>query len=128
MIRFREIRLLRFAYAGYIAARILLGYRRISAKKKMLSEDDYRQLLREHHVRSARRLYDGALRMQGLMIKIGQTLGSRGGSHAAKTLYSGCPCKSISPGRMTPFVSMMVASGLGPPTLISLIVSPSMTT
>src|SRR2546428_2831529 len=77
MIRFREIRLLRFAYTGYIAARIRLGYRSLASKRKRLSEDEYDRRLRLHHLRSANRLYDGVLRLQGLMIKIGQTIGSR---------------------------------------------------
>ncbi len=78
MISIREMRLFRFAYAGGIAARILLGYRFLAARKKKLTPEAYQQRLHEHHLRSARRLYDGVLRLQGLMIKIGQTLGSRG--------------------------------------------------
>src|SRR2546428_2416515 len=78
MIRFQELKLLRFAYAGYIAGRIFVGYRLLSSKKHKLSEGEYRQRLRDYHLRSAHRIYTGVLRLQGLMIKIGQTLGSRG--------------------------------------------------
>ncbi len=75
--RFREIRLFRFAYAGAVVARILLGYKLLSLRKKGLPEDVYLQRLSAHHLRSARWIYSGVLRLQGLMIKIGQTLGSR---------------------------------------------------
>ena len=43
--RFREIRLFRFAYAGAVVARILLGYKLLSLRKKGLPEDVYLQRL-----------------------------------------------------------------------------------
>ena len=75
--RLREIRLFRFAYAGVVVARILLGYKLLSLRRKGLPKDVYLQRLSAHHLRSARWIYSGVLRLQGLMIKIGQTLGSR---------------------------------------------------
>jgi predicted unusual protein kinase regulating ubiquinone biosynthesis (AarF/ABC1/UbiB family) len=42
-----------------------------------MSENSYDRRVRRHHEKSARRIYRGVLRLQGLMIKIGQTLGSR---------------------------------------------------
>ena len=75
--RLREIRLFRFAYAGAVVARVLLGYKLLSLRRKGLPEDVYLQRLSAHHLRSARWIYSGVLRLQGLMIKIGQTLGSR---------------------------------------------------
>ena len=77
MPRLREIRLFRFAYAGVIVARILFGYKLLSLRRKGLPEDVYLRRLSAHHLRSARWIYSGVLRLQGLMIKIGQTLGSR---------------------------------------------------
>ena len=47
-----------------------------------------------------------------------------GGSHGANTLYSGCPCRSTRPGRITPSVSTIstpdggvsvIAPSIGPP-------------
>ncbi len=50
---------------------------------------------------------------------------SRGGSHAANTLYSGWPCRSINPGSTTPPVSMVQPIGRRSPTSVT---CPSATT
>jgi predicted unusual protein kinase regulating ubiquinone biosynthesis (AarF/ABC1/UbiB family) len=73
----RDIGVLRLGYAGAVAGRILLGYRALAARKNGLSETAYAARLSRHHMHSARRIYRSVLRLQGLMIKIGQTLGSR---------------------------------------------------
>ena len=72
-----EMRPLRFAYAGGLVASILAGYKLLSLRRGSLSSEEYQQRLRAYHTRSARQIYDGVLRLQGLMIKIGQTIGSR---------------------------------------------------
>ena len=74
---FRDIGVVRLGYAGGVAARILLGYKALDARKRGMSEDSYARRVRRHHEKSARQIYRGVLRLQGLMIKIGQTLGSR---------------------------------------------------
>ena len=73
----RDIGVVRLGYAGGVAARILGGYKALDARKNRMSDDEYDRRVRRHHRQSARRIYRGTLRLQGLMIKIGQTLGSR---------------------------------------------------
>ena len=70
----RDIGVLRLGYAGAVAVRVLLGYRALAARKDGFSESVYAARLSRHHARSARRIYHSVLRLQGLMIKIGQTL------------------------------------------------------
>ncbi len=74
----RKMRLYRLAYAGLVAARILFAYRALAARKKRLTDEQYKQRLSALHISSAQKIYDAALSLQGLMIKIGQTFGSRG--------------------------------------------------
>jgi ubiquinone biosynthesis protein len=74
----RDIGVVRLAYAGGVAARILTGYKTLQARKPRMSKEAYDWRLRSQHQKSARRIYRSAVRLQGLMIKIGQTLGSRG--------------------------------------------------
>lgn len=73
----RHNRLFRFTYAGATAARILAGYKLLALRRSRMSGAEYEERLRRHHLRSAERIYRGVLRLQGLMIKIGQTIGSR---------------------------------------------------
>ncbi len=73
----REAPLTRFAYAGAVVARVLGGYRMLAWRRRNMSDEEYEQELRAHHERSAQQIYDGVVRLQGLMIKIGQTIGSR---------------------------------------------------
>src|SRR2546428_559741 len=72
-----EMRPLRFAYAGGLVASILTGYKLLSLRRGRLSQEEYQDRLSSYHTRSARQIYDGVVRLQGLMIKIGQTIGSR---------------------------------------------------
>ena len=73
----RDVGVVRLGYAGAVAARILTGYKTLDTRKNRMSDDEYDRRVRRHHEKSARRIYRGVLRLQGLMIKIGQTLGSR---------------------------------------------------
>jgi predicted unusual protein kinase regulating ubiquinone biosynthesis (AarF/ABC1/UbiB family) len=73
----REMRAVRFAYAGGLVASILAGYKLLSLRRGSLSAEEYQERLSAHHNRSAQLIYEGVLRLQGLMIKIGQTVGSR---------------------------------------------------
>ena len=72
-----EMRPVRFAYAGGLVASILAGYKLLSLRRGRLSAEKYEERLSAYHTRSARQIYDAVLRLQGLMIKIGQTIGSR---------------------------------------------------
>jgi len=72
-----EARPLRFAYAGGLVASILAGYKLLSLRRGRLSQEEYAEKLSAYHTRSAQQIYDAVLRLQGLMIKIGQTIGSR---------------------------------------------------
>ena len=73
----RDIGVVRLGYAGGVAARILTGYKALEMRQSRISDDAYDRRVRRHHEKSARQIYRGVLRLQGLMIKIGQTLGSR---------------------------------------------------
>ena len=72
-----EMRPVRFAYAGGLVASILAGYKLLSLRRGRLTAEKYEERLSAYHTRSARQIYDAVLRLQGLMIKIGQTIGSR---------------------------------------------------
>jgi ubiquinone biosynthesis protein len=74
----RDVGVVRLGYAAGVAARILIDYKALQARKPRMPEERYDQRLRRQHLKSARRIYRATLRLQGLMIKIGQTLGSRG--------------------------------------------------
>src|SRR2546427_12554409 len=73
----RDIGVVRLGYAGGVAARILGGYKALDARKQRPGGTVYAERLRRHHLKTARRIYRGTLRLQGLMFKIGQTLASR---------------------------------------------------
>src|SRR5713101_7938333 len=73
----RELRLFRFAYAGSVIARTLAGYKLLSMRRRGTTEEKHEKRLSDHHRQSAQHIYDGVLQLQGLMIKIGQTIGSR---------------------------------------------------
>jgi predicted unusual protein kinase regulating ubiquinone biosynthesis (AarF/ABC1/UbiB family) len=73
----RENRVFRFTHAAATATRILSGYKMLALRKSRMTPAQYEKRLSEHHRRSAQRIYRGVLRLQGLMIKIGQTIGSR---------------------------------------------------
>jgi predicted unusual protein kinase regulating ubiquinone biosynthesis (AarF/ABC1/UbiB family) len=72
-----EMRPLRFAYAGGLVASILAGYKLLSLRRGKLAPEEYKERLSAYHARTAGQIYDAVLRLQGLMIKIGQTIGSR---------------------------------------------------
>jgi ubiquinone biosynthesis protein len=74
----RDLGVVRLGYAAGVAARIFFDYKTLQARKRRMSAERYDERLRRQHLKSARRIYRATLRLQGLMIKIGQTLGSRG--------------------------------------------------
>jgi predicted unusual protein kinase regulating ubiquinone biosynthesis (AarF/ABC1/UbiB family) len=75
--RLQEAPALRFGYAMSMAGRTLAGYRLLKLRYRRPEQRvAYRAATHAYHVRSAERIYDAALRMQGLMIKVGQTIGS----------------------------------------------------
>jgi aarF domain-containing kinase len=76
-IRLKEMSLYRSLYAGFMGTRIILGYRLLARREGKLSPEEYAEKLRKQHERAAQRIYGAVLSMQGLMIKIGQTIGSR---------------------------------------------------
>ncbi len=67
----------RFAYAGVVAAQTLAPYQLLGLRERRFSPAEYEQKLNELHTGGAHRVYNAVLRLQGLMIKIGQTIGSR---------------------------------------------------
>jgi aarF domain-containing kinase len=76
-IKFREMSVFRCLYASIIGARIILGYKLLARQKACLSQEEYAEKLKERHSRAAEGVYRAVLSLQGLMIKIGQTIGSR---------------------------------------------------
>ncbi|MDO8614355.1 MAG: AarF/UbiB family protein [Dehalococcoidia bacterium] len=70
-------RLDRFLSVGTLAARMYLGYKAISLAEKRLHIEDGERRRRRHHRWSAQRFYDVAVSRQGLLIKLGQIIGSR---------------------------------------------------
>src|SRR5712692_2830458 len=75
-------RLDRFLSVGTLAARVYLGYKAITIAEQRLRIKDRSpawapERRSRHHSASARRLYDLAVRRQGLLIKFGQIIGSR---------------------------------------------------
>src|SRR5437870_12433307 len=67
----------RFFATSALAARVYLGYKAITVAEKRLGLKDADERRSRHHTDSARRLYDLALRRQGLLIKLGQIGGPR---------------------------------------------------
>src|SRR5690606_27386026 len=70
-------RLVRFLDVGQVLARLFLGYKAISLQEKWRAADWAEDRRRRHHRWSADRLYDVAVRDQGLLIKTAQFLSSR---------------------------------------------------
>jgi ubiquinone biosynthesis protein len=70
-------RLLRFVSVGLVLARIYVGYRRIGLMQRWRGDAWADQQRKQHHRWSANRLYETAVRNQGLLIKTAQFLSSR---------------------------------------------------
>jgi predicted unusual protein kinase regulating ubiquinone biosynthesis (AarF/ABC1/UbiB family) len=70
-------RLRRFAGVGLVLARIYVGYKLIGLWEKRRGESWAERRRHEHHRWSARKLYEAAVRNQGLLIKTAQFLSSR---------------------------------------------------
>lgn len=70
-------RLDRFLSVGALAARVYVGYKAIGLAERRLGLRDADSRRSHHHTWSAQRLYDLAVRRQGLLIKFGQVVGSR---------------------------------------------------
>jgi predicted unusual protein kinase regulating ubiquinone biosynthesis (AarF/ABC1/UbiB family) len=70
-------RLDRFVAVGSLAAGVYLGYKGISLAEQRFGLKDANERRRRHHAWSARRFYDIAVSRQGLLIKLGQSIGSR---------------------------------------------------
>lgn len=73
----RENPLVRSAAAAAIAGRVLGGYPLIRLRHRLhLGVGDRAAAIQQQHARGAEQVYTGVVRLQGLMIKIGQTIGS----------------------------------------------------
>ncbi len=70
-------RLRRFVGVGLVLARIYVGYKLIGLQEKRRGETWAERRRHEHHRWSAQRLYEAAVRNQGLLIKTAQFLSSR---------------------------------------------------
>src|SRR6185503_5880361 len=69
----------RFVSVGALAAQCYAGYKAITVREKKLGLDHEaaEQKRRDHHTWTANRFYDIAITRQGLLIKLGQVIGSR---------------------------------------------------
>ena len=78
IVKLRD-RIDRFVAVGGLAARVYGGYKAISLREQKLGLDREaaEEKRRKHHTRSASRFYDVAVTRQGLLIKLGQIIGSR---------------------------------------------------
>lgn len=75
--RLREQPLYRLAAAASVAGGIVAGYRLIALRHRYgLGVPDREAAIHRLHERGAQRVFNGAVRLQGLMIKFGQTIGS----------------------------------------------------
>jgi predicted unusual protein kinase regulating ubiquinone biosynthesis (AarF/ABC1/UbiB family) len=70
-------RLFRFVTVGFVLARLYAGYKLIGLLEKRRGEEWAEASRHAHHRRSAQKLYDVAVRNQGLLIKTAQFLSSR---------------------------------------------------
>jgi predicted unusual protein kinase regulating ubiquinone biosynthesis (AarF/ABC1/UbiB family) len=70
-------RVRRFTNVGRMLARVFVGYKLIGLREKRKGAEWGEARREKHHLWSANRFYETALRNQGLMIKTGQFLGSR---------------------------------------------------
>ncbi len=70
-------RVRRFTNVGRMLAGVFIGYKLITLRERWKGHDWAEARRREHHLRSARRFYATAIRLQGLLIKTGQFLGTR---------------------------------------------------
>ncbi len=67
----------RFLAVSTVAARIYFGYKAITFRERYLRLGNAEELRSRHHRWSARQIYRTAVRLQGPMIKLAQTIGSR---------------------------------------------------
>jgi ubiquinone biosynthesis protein len=70
-------RVRRFVNVGWMLARVFAGYKLISFREKRKGKEWGEPRREKHHLWSARRFYETAVRNQGMLIKTGQFLGSR---------------------------------------------------
>lgn len=68
---------IRLGYTGAVAAKVLGSYKLLSLRRSRMSTKAYEQHTSKTHRQNAELLYSTVIRLQGLMIKIGQTIGSR---------------------------------------------------
>jgi len=70
-------RVRRFLSVGQMLARVFVGYKLISFREKRKGKDWGGPRRERHHLWSARKFYETAVKNQGLLIKTGQFLGTR---------------------------------------------------
>src|SRR5439155_11587378 len=70
-------RVRRFLNVGWMLARVFAGYKLISFREKRKGKEWAEPRRATHHLWSAKKFYETAVRNQGLLIKTGQFLGTR---------------------------------------------------
>jgi len=111
----REAPTLRFAYALAIAGQTLAGYRLLVWRQRNAPAAVRAAALRAEHQGNAERIYAAVLRLQGLMIKIGQTLGSNPAGVPAPYIDVLSRLQDAVPPRPWPLIRPAIEAGLGRP-------------
>ena len=70
-------RLARSARVGWLAATIMIGYRWLGWRNRRRTPEEAELKLANYHRRSAQRILELATNIQGLLIKVGQIIGTR---------------------------------------------------
>ncbi|HLZ72740.1 MAG TPA: AarF/ABC1/UbiB kinase family protein [Dehalococcoidia bacterium] len=112
-LRLREAPSLRFAYAMAIAGQTLAGYRLVLLRRRRAPVAVRQAALRAEHQRNAERIYAAVLHLQGLMIKIGQTLGSNPAGVPAPYIDVLSRLQDAVPPRPWPLIRPAIEAGLG---------------
>ncbi|MFQ6019254.1 MAG: ABC1 kinase family protein [Dehalococcoidia bacterium] len=105
----------RFLAVGSLAAHIYLGYKAISFRQRYLGLGDAAARRSAHHTWCARRIYRLAVRLQGLLIKFGQILGSRPDLIPEEYIVVLSRLQDQVPPRPYPIMERVLASELGRP-------------
>lgn len=114
--RIREVPAVRLAYAAALALRVIAGYKLLGLRHRLhLGVPDRAVAVRRHHERSAEMVLAGVFRLKGLMIKIGQTIGSNPTAIPLEYIAVLSRLQDAVPPRPWPEMRRRIEHGLGGP-------------
>jgi predicted unusual protein kinase regulating ubiquinone biosynthesis (AarF/ABC1/UbiB family) len=107
----------RFVSVGALAARVYAGYKVISLREKRLGleHEAAEEKRRAHSLRSAERFYNIAVTRQGLLIKLGQIIGSRPDLIPDEYIHTLSRLQDAVPPRPFPRIKRRVEKAIGRP-------------